>query len=64
MAAAGAPSQSQSAAAVINVEALGPRVGDTVPPFSLPDQRGTARTLTSMMGPNGAILVFFRSADW
>ena len=62
IAAAGA--QSQSAAAAIDVEALGPRVGDTVPPFSLPDQRGTARTLTSIMGPKGAILVFFRSADW
>jgi hypothetical protein len=42
----------------------GPRVGDTAPAFSLPDQNGVTRTLKSILGPNGAILVFFRSADW
>ena len=62
MAASGAPPQ--LGAAVIDVETLGPKVGDTVPAFSLPDQHGTPRTLASLMGPKGAILVFFRSADW
>ena len=30
----------------------------------VPDQNGTTRTLKSVLGPKGAILVFFRSADW
>lgn len=55
---------SQTAAAAVDVEKLGPKVGETVPDFSLPDQNGRARTLKSVMGPKGAILVFFRSADW
>ena len=42
----------------------GPNVGQPVPAFSLPDQNGTARTLQSILGPNGALLVFYRSADW
>jgi cytochrome oxidase Cu insertion factor (SCO1/SenC/PrrC family) len=48
----------------VDVNTLGPRVGSRVPDFTLPDQNGTTRTLTSLMGPKGAILVFFRSADW
>ena len=43
---------------------LGPKVGERVPDFSLQDQHGTARTLKSTFGPKGAVLVFFRSADW
>ncbi len=54
----------QAAANVVDVETVGPKVGEPVPDFSLPDQHGTARTLKSIMGPKGAILVFFRSADW
>ena len=54
----------QSAPAAVDVETLGPKVGAQVPDFSLPDQHGSARTLKSVMGPKGAILVFFRSADW
>ena len=42
----------------------GPDVGHEVPPFSAVDQHGRAQTLQSIMGPNGAMLVFFRSADW
>ena len=48
----------------IDVEKLGPQVGATVPDFTLPDQHGTVRSFKSLMGPKGAILVFFRSADW
>ncbi|MBZ5601339.1 MAG: hypothetical protein LAO79_03445 [Acidobacteriia bacterium] len=42
----------------------GPAVGDSVPGFELIDQNGTAQTPKSLMGPNGLMLVFFRSADW
>jgi hypothetical protein len=42
----------------------GPAVGEVVPAFSAPDQNGRTRTLASVMGPQGAMLVFFRSADW
>ncbi len=48
----------------IDVSALGPQVGEQVPDFSLPDQNGTIWTRQSIMGPNGAMLVFVRSANW
>jgi hypothetical protein len=48
----------------IDVSALGPQVGERVPDFTLTDQEGTARTLPSIMGSRGAMLVFIRSADW
>jgi hypothetical protein len=47
-----------------DIQKLGPQVGDRVPDFTLTDQRGQPRTLTSLIGPKGAMLVFFRSADW
>jgi cytochrome oxidase Cu insertion factor (SCO1/SenC/PrrC family) len=53
-----APSQ------VADVQTIGPQVGARVPSFILTDQSGRARSLESLMGPKGAILVFFRSADW
>jgi hypothetical protein len=43
---------------------LGPQVGSRIPDFSLRDQNGRTRTLESILGRNGAMLVFFRSADW
>ena len=48
----------------IDPQTLGPRVGERVPDFSLPDQAGVPRTLRSTFGPRGVVLVFFRSADW
>ena len=42
----------------------GPEVGQPVPAFFAPDQQGHTQTLQSIMGPKGAMLVFFRSADW
>ena len=48
----------------IDVSKLGPQVGDRVPDFNLKDQNGKGRNLRSIMGPKGAMLVFFRSADW
>jgi hypothetical protein len=43
---------------------LGPKVGERVPDFRLPDQHGATRWLNEILGPKGAVLVFFRSADW
>ena len=50
--------------ASIDVSKLGPQVGERVPDFSLKDQNGKTWTLQSIMGPKGAMLVFYRSADW
>lgn len=47
-----------------DVEGIGPQVGETVPSFSLVDQHGATRDPRSLMGPNGLMLVFSRSADW
>ena len=44
--------------------AVGPAVGKPVPAFSASDQFGRTQTLESIMGPEGAMLVFYRSADW
>ena len=48
----------------VDVSKLGPRVGAAVPGFNLPDQHGKRWTLQSVMGPKGAMIVFYRSADW
>jgi hypothetical protein len=48
----------------IDVSMLGPQVGERVPDFRLFDQTGKERTLQSIMGRRGAMLVFIRSADW
>jgi hypothetical protein len=48
----------------VNLSKLGPQVGQRVPDFNLKDQNGKPWTLDSIMGPKGAMLVFFRSADW
>jgi hypothetical protein len=47
-----------------DVQNLGPQLATPVPDFTLLDQQGQARTLASLMGPKGLMLVFFRSADW
>jgi hypothetical protein len=39
-------------------------VGAKIPNFALPDQNGKRQTFGSIAGPKGAMLVFFRSADW
>jgi hypothetical protein len=48
----------------IDVTALGPKMGETAPDFTAPDQHGTTRRLSDLLGPKGALLVFYRSADW
>ena len=52
------------AVATVNVERVGPQVGTSLPDFTLRDQRGEPRSLKSLVGPKGALIVFFRSADW
>ena len=54
----------QGSRSSIDVSKLGPQVGERVPDFTLFDQAGTERTLQSIMGRRGAMLVFVRSADW
>ena len=48
----------------VDVSSLGPQVGERVPDFALPDQYGRVRTLDSIMGERGAMIVFHRSANW
>jgi hypothetical protein len=48
----------------IDLSARGPQVGESVPEFSLPDQNGKVWNQDSILGPNGMMLVFVRSADW
>lgn len=44
--------------------AWGPAVGTVAPAFTLPDQNGQPHSLQSLIGDGGAIVVFYRSADW
>ena len=46
------------------VSNLGPQIGEQVPDFELSDQFGALQNLESIMGPNGAMILFHRSADW
>lgn len=39
-------------------------VGASMPAFEAKDQNGQAHTLKDILGPNGAVLLFYRSADW
>jgi len=58
------PLQAQGPRTQIDVSKLGPQVGARVPDFKLFDQSGAERTLQSIMGRRGTMLVFVRSADW
>lgn len=51
-------------AAQTDVSSLGPQVGSVIPAFSGVDQLGRTQTLDSVMGREGAMVVFYRSADW
>jgi hypothetical protein len=56
--------QAAPAKTAAEIAALGPQVGQRVPDFSLVDQDGRTRDLKSVLGPKGAMIVFFRSAEW
>jgi hypothetical protein len=43
---------------------IGLAVGQKAPAFSIRDQFGNVQTLDTLKGPNGTVLLFFRSADW
>ena len=49
---------------MIDTSRIGPTIGQRVPDFSGTDQLGRTHTLASSLGAKGAMLVFFRSADW
>jgi hypothetical protein len=42
----------------------GPAIGTPLPSFELPDQAGKLHGLKSLLGPKGAVILFYRSADW
>ncbi len=42
----------------------GPEIGERIPDFEALDQNGNLVSLTDVMGPDGAMVVFVRSADW
>ena len=57
-------SGAQQAPPAPDVQKLGPQAGERVPDFTLTNQSGRPRTLESLVGAKGLMLVFFRSADW
>ena len=58
------PGRAGQAPAAIDTARLGPQAGAVAPAFAGVDQFGKPHTLASTYGPKGAMLVFFRSADW
>jgi hypothetical protein len=47
-----------------DLSAVGPKIGTAAHDFAGVDQLGRAQTLQTLMGRDGLMLVFFRSADW
>ena len=43
---------------------VGIKIGERIPAFKLSDQNGSVRDFNSVKGSKGAVLLFFRSADW
>lgn len=39
-------------------------VGERIPNFRAKDQNGELRDFTSIRGPRGAVIYFYRSASW
>ena len=58
------PSSSQGAPAPVPIEQRGPPLGSVAPPIRLRDQRDRERTLETLVGKDGLVLLFVRSADW
>jgi hypothetical protein len=48
----------------LELMSIGLAVGQKAPAFSARDQFGRVQTLETLKGPNGTVLLFFRSADW
>jgi cytochrome oxidase Cu insertion factor (SCO1/SenC/PrrC family) len=64
LAMAESPSPRPTSSPSVDPASLGPAVGQPIPPFEAHDQDGRPRDFASLAGPNGLVLVFFRSADW
>jgi hypothetical protein len=47
-----------------SVSVVGLPVGQKAPAFSIRDQFGHEQSNETLKGPNGTVLLFFRSADW
>jgi len=43
---------------------FGPPTGSRFPTFNLPDQTGQLHNSRSLLGPKGAVILFYQSADW
>ena len=50
--------------ASVELMSIGLAVGEKAPAFSVRDQLGRTQSLDTLRGPNGTVLLFFRSADW
>jgi len=50
--------------AALGARDYGPPVGSKMPEFELQDQSGQRHKLKDLLGPKGALILFYRSADW
>ena len=55
------PPLSEAADAPIST---GPDVGTPIPEFEARDQHGVLRSFEDLSGPEGLMLLFYRTADW
>ena len=44
--------------------ATGPKVGTKIPDIQAYDQHGKLRTFEDLCGPEGLLVLFYRTADW
>lgn len=58
------PAHGSSQAAVPGYSSSTLKVGDRIPTFRVADQFGEERDFDNLKGPNGLVILFFRSADW
>jgi hypothetical protein len=54
----------QEGSSAKSVSVVGLPVGQKAPAFSIRDQFGHEQSNETLKGPNGTVLLFFRSADW
>ena len=60
----GTPQTPAQSSRTVDVTKIGPQAGESLPDFSLKDHTGRQRTLDSLMGTKGLVLVFSRSVVW
>ena len=59
-----APAQNASRNRIPANLTTGPEVGERIPMFEAVDQHGVRRSFEDIKGPAGAMILFYRSADW